>query len=130
MRVKIFFPILFLSLFLGACARTPPAANDKAAPEPSTAAATPQSSPLTDFEQKLQYVRNGSYTYVFIFSRKDGKPLAPEDSAVLRTNAPQVVDWVVTDDKKKVVAGTNFNLEEGNMDALKKRFVVENYSGR
>jgi len=28
------------------------------------------------------------------------------------------------------VAGTNFNLEEGNMEVLKKRFVVEDYSGK
>lgn len=130
MRLKFVLAILLLFLFLSGCAQTPPAASNNASPEPSTATATPQSSPLTDFEQKLQYVRNGGYTYIFVFSRKDGKPFAPDDSPVLRTSAPQVVDWVITDDKKKVVAGTNFNLEEGNIDALKKRFVVENYSGR
>jgi len=29
-----------------------------------------------------------------------------------------------------VIAGTNFNLEEGNLEILKKRFVAEDYSGR
>ena len=99
----------------------------------SSAAATPAGpspSPLTGFEKDLQYIRNGQYTYVWIFSRKDGKPLEPADSIFLRANAPQVVDWVTTDEGKKVIAGTNFNLEEGNLEALKKRYVAEDYSGR
>lgn len=95
----------------------------------STPAASPTAS-LTDFEKDLQYIRNGQYTYVWVFSRKDGKPLESTDSAFLRTNAPQVVDWVTTDGGKKVIAGTNFNLEEGNLEALKKRYVAEDYSAR
>ena len=82
------------------------------------------------FDKDLAYVRNGGFTYVWVFSRKDKKPLDKDDSAFLRTNATQVVDWVITDEGKKVIAGTNFNLEEGNMAALKKRFVVEDYSAK
>ena len=96
---------------------------------PPTPAASPTAS-LTAFEQDLQYIRNGQYTYIWVFSRKDGKPLESTDSAFLRTNAPQVVDWVTTDGGKKVIAGTNFNLEEGNLEALKKRYNAEDYSAR
>jgi hypothetical protein len=92
--------------------------------------ASPQTSPLTGFEKDLQYIRNGQYTYVWVFSRKDGKPLDKDDARYLRTNAPQVVDWVTTDEGKKVIGGTNFNLEEGNLDLLKKRFIAEDYSGK
>lgn len=124
--------IVLLSLpLLAACNGTPPAANNT--PPPAATSPTPVTSPtppLTGFEKDLQYVRNGGYTYIWIFSRKDGKPLDREDGAFLRTNAPQVVDWVTTDEGKKVIAGTNFNLEEGNLGALKKRFNAENYSGR
>jgi hypothetical protein len=91
---------------------------------------SPTSSPLTGFEKDLQYIRNGQYTYVWVFSRKDGKPLDKDDARYLRTNAPQVVDWVTTDEGKKVIGGTNFNLEEGNLNLLKKRFVAEDYSGK
>jgi hypothetical protein len=31
---------------------------------------------------------------------------------------------------KTFIGGTNFNLEEGNMGELKKRFNVEDYTGR
>jgi len=75
-------------------------------------------------------VRKGQYTYVLVFSRKDGKPLDKNDGAYLRTNAPQVVDWVTTEGGTKVIAGTNFDLEKGNLQMLKKRFIVEDYSGK
>lgn len=96
----------------------------------STAQPTQQASPLTGFEKDLKYIKDGQYTYIWVFSRKDGKPLDKDDGAFLRTTAPQVVDWVTTDEGKKVIAGTNFNLEEGNLNLLKKRFNAENYSGK
>ena len=98
--------------------------------ESSTAQPTQQTSPLTGFEKDLKYIKDGQYTYIWVFSRKDGKPLDKDDGAFLRTTAPQVVDWVTTDEGKKVIAGTNFNLEEGNLNLLKKRFNAENYSGK
>lgn len=120
-------------VFMGACGGNPPAATNNATPAPPTASPstpTAQASPLTGFEKDLQYIRNGNFTYVWVFSRKDRKPLDKEDAAFLRTNAPQVVDWVTTDEGRKVIAGTNFNLEEGNFAVLQKRFVTENYSGK
>jgi hypothetical protein len=122
--------ILFLglALLLTACNGSAPgnANSNSAAATP----ASPAPSPLEGFEKDLQYIRNGQYTYVWVFSRKDGKPLEPTDSIFLRANAPQVVDWVTTDGGKKVIAGTNFNLEEGNLEVLKKRYNAEDYSNR
>jgi len=97
----------------------------------SPAQSTPQPSPLTGFDRDLQYVKNGQYSYIWVFSRKDGKPLDKTDSAYLRTNAPQVVDWVITDEGKKVIGGTNFDLNEGGkLEVLKKRFKAEDFTGR
>src|SRR5882724_5003168 len=89
---------------------------------------SPVPSPKTGFEADLDYVRKGQYTYVWVFSRKDGKPLDKNDAAYLRTNAPQVVDWVTTEEGKRVIAGTNFDLAKGNLELLKKRFNVEDYT--
>jgi hypothetical protein len=123
------FLLLAFVLLLSGCGSTGTDSTSNstvpASPEPSV-----QSTPLTGFEKDLQFIRNGQYSYIWVFSRKDGKPLNKEDGAFLRTNAPQVVDWVTTDEGKKVIGGTNFNLEEGNLEALKKRFVAEDYSGK
>ena len=127
--IRLVFCLVFI-LPLAACNGTPPAANNTPAPEPAATAAASPTAQLTGFEKDLQYVRNGGYAYIWVFSRKDGKPLDKDDGAFLRTNAPQVVDWVTTDEGKKVIAGTNFNLEEGNLGVLKKRFATEAYSKR
>jgi hypothetical protein len=119
--------LVIVVLLFGACGGSAP--TDTSTPTPAQSP-TAMPSPLTGFEKDLQYIRNGGYTYIWIFSRKDGKPLDKDDSAFLRTNAPQVVDWVTTDEGRKVIGGTNFNLEEGNLEALKKRFVAEDYSGK
>lgn len=130
---KVLLFVVFVAL-LSACGGTPPAATNNSSPAPATSPAAPgptvPAAPLTGFEKDLQYIKNGSYTYVWVFSRKDGKPLDKDDAAFLRANAPQVVDWVTTDEGKKVIAGTNFNLEEGNFGVIQKRFVTENYSGK
>ena len=120
--------LLLVVLFLGACGEAPSNTNTAST---SPTAPAPSPSPKTEFEQNLQYVRNGGFTYIYVVSRKDGKPLERTDSDFLRTNAPQVVDWVKADDSSKTfIGGTNFNLEEGNMAELKKRFNVEDYTGR
>jgi len=121
---------MVLALFFCACGGSPTVSNNAPAATPSTAVASPSSSPLTGFAKDLQFIRNGGYTYIWAFSRKDHKPLDKDDSAFLRANAPQVVDWVTTEEGRAVIGGTNFNLEEGNLAALKKRFLAEDYSNK
>jgi hypothetical protein len=116
----------FALITLAACNKP----NNSAPNNSTTAQSTPAASPKTGFEADLEYVKKGQYTYVWIFSRKDGKPLDKEDGAYLRTNAPQVVDWVTTDEGKRVIAGTNFDLAQGNLALLQKRFKAEDYSGK
>ena len=129
--LSISISVLALTLVwaFSGCGKTERRSDTAASVQTPTQAAR-QPSPLTGFEKDLQYIRNGQYTFVWVFSRKDGKPLDKEDGTYLRTNAPQVVDWVTTDEGKKVIGGTNFNLEEGNLSLLKKRFVAEDYSGK
>jgi hypothetical protein len=120
--------IIFLAFTFTNCSRTQTNSESNG----QTASASPHASaaPLSDFERSLKFVRDGQFTYIYVISRKDGKPLDSQDSDFLRKNAPQVVDWVTTEDKTKVIGGSNFNLEEGNLGVIKKRLVVEDYSGR
>ena len=133
MSLKVINPIVFIiamvvAASLSSCNR----ANSNSDPNNNSTAsqASPAASPKTGFEADLDYVRKGQYTYVWVFSRKDGQPLDKDDGAYLRTNAPQVVDWVTSEQGRKVIAGTNFDLAQGNLALLQKRFNVEDYTGK
>ena len=119
--------VLIVGAVLAACTQsgTNNPAGDSATTQPSTSPA-----PRTAFERDLQYIRNGQFAHVWIFSRQDGKPLDKDDAAYLRAIAPQVVDWVTTDEGKRVIAGTNFDLAQGNLPQLRQRFVAEDYTGK
>ena len=120
------FVLIFFAVISVGCRKTDTETTNADQPTPTK----PPPSPLTGFDADLQFIKNGGYTYIYVFSRKDGKPLEQDDSQYLRTNAPQMVDWARTREGKAVIGGTNFNLEEGNLDLLKKRFVVEDYTGK
>lgn len=116
--------IAALPLF-GACGRS--ASEDDT---PDTSTYRPLATPATEFEQKLKEVRDAHFQYVWVFSRIDGKEFTPEDSQILRTNAPKVVDWIGMDDKKKYIAGSNFPIEPKQLALLQKRYKIEDYSGK
>src|SRR6185436_15618468 len=85
--------LLTLVLLLAGCNKSGTNSTTPSSETPQAKSA-PQASPLTGFEKDLQYVRNSQFRYIWVFSRKDGKPLDKDDAAYLRTNAPQVIDWV------------------------------------
>lgn len=126
--ILIILAVSVVTVVLAGCRRN--VSSSAPGNESSPAQSSPEPTPRSAFERDLQYVRNSQFAHVWVFSRKDGHVLDKDDAAYLRTNAPQVVDWVTTDDGKKVIAGTNFDLEQGNLNLLKKRFVVEDYSGK
>jgi hypothetical protein len=129
--MKSFFVRSVIAIVVAACLVSFSACKQKADDDtPDNSTYRPESTPATQFERDLKYIRDGHFTHVWIFSRKDGKELTSEDSAALRTNAPKVVDWVTTDGNKKVIGGSNFDLEPAQMAALQKRFKVEDYSGK
>lgn len=111
---------------------TQPSSESSSGLSSQSGATQPSRAPVTQnpFERDLQFIRNGQFTHVWVFSRRDGKPIDKDDAAYLRKNAPQVVDWVTTDEGKKVIAGTNFDLEKSSLPLLRERFLVEDYTGR
>ena len=134
MSPKVITPIVLMpalvviAISMGSCNRGN--SNSDSTNNSPSSQSTPAATPKTGFEADLDYVRKGQYTYVWVISRKDGQPLDKNDSAYLRTNAPQVVDWVTSEGGKKVIAGTNFDLAQGNLALLQKRFNVKDYSGK
>ena len=114
-----------IGIFFAGCRRAP---STDETPDRSTY--RPEATPATQFERDLKFIRDGHFTHIWVFSRKDEKEFTKDDSDSLRSNAPKVVDWVTTDGNKKVIGGSNFDLEPAQLAALQKRFKIEDYSGR
>jgi hypothetical protein len=118
--------LIAASLPLTACRRSSP---DVEGP-PDTSTYRPLPTPATEFEQRLKDVRDGHFRFVWVFKRLDGKEFTSEDSKILQTNAPRVVDWIGLDDKKTYIAGSNFPIAPANLATLQKRYKIEDYSAR
>ena len=68
---------------------------------------------------------------VYVIARPDGRPFDAQDTAYLKANShPETNYWVKTDEGRRIIAGTNFNWSTENMQALSKRFTVEDYTGK
>jgi len=117
---------LTTSAFFTGCRRGP-STEDEA---PDTSTYRPLPTPATEFEQKLKIIQDAHFQHVWVFTRIDGKEFTSEDSDILHTNAPKVVDWVGMDDKKKFIAGSNFPVDPQNLAVLQKRYRIEDYSGK
>ena len=119
--------MVLLLVFLPACRSGSETVQSNA---PEAAQSVPSPSPKSAFERDLQFIRNGQFTYVWVFSRADGKQIDRDDANFLRKSAPQLIDLVITDEGKRVIGGSNFDLEQGPMPELRKRFVVEDFTGK
>lgn len=97
---------------------------------PDTSAYKPVPTPASDFEQKLKFARDAHFTHIWLFTRKDGTVFTKEDTEILHTNAPNVVDWLKVGDMKQFIAGSNFPIDPPQMAVLQKRYKIEDYSGK
>jgi hypothetical protein len=92
---------------------------------------TRQPAKLSQFEQDLQTVRNGQYLQIWVVSRKDGAKLEKDDIAFIRENTPLEIGMrVLSEDGRRVIMGTNFDLTDENKQALMSRLNLEDYSPR
>jgi len=123
--------LLLVIAFYGGCRKASDSSNGSAAQSQSGAAApTP---PRTDFEQKLQYVRDGQFHHIYVFTRRDALAFDRADVEYLTANSPvgeKTNMRVKTDDGGRVIIGTNFEYTQEQFDALAKRFNIEDYTGK
>lgn len=106
-------------------------ANSQTADQGSASPSPRRPQPQTEFERDLDFVRTGHFKYVYVIARPDGAVLDKDDITYLTENTPKETNQrVATDGKRRVIVGTNFVFTPENIDALRKRFTVEDYSGR
>jgi hypothetical protein len=124
---QFFVRTVFLSIFLltvlnFAC--TPRSFEKPNAAAPPSTAEDRQ----TSFQNELEKMRTANLQYVFVFRRKDGGAFDGEDKKFLRGNLPFNNRVVLADEDKAVIVGSNYKFPTENLDALRLRFNIEDYS--
>ncbi|HEX8250436.1 MAG TPA: hypothetical protein VF599_19835 [Pyrinomonadaceae bacterium] len=126
-KAKIFGFYLLAGLFAGACQTAVTPVGKLQTPTPTPLAEVREAK--DEFSEKLEYVRKGAFAFVYVFRRKDDAALDSEDRKYLRANSPiETNQWVLTDDAKAAIAGSNYQFPPEVLDVLKKRFNVEDLS--
>jgi basic membrane lipoprotein Med (substrate-binding protein (PBP1-ABC) superfamily) len=83
------------------------------------------------FERDLASVQRNNFQKVYVISRPDAGQLNADDKAYLKTNMPiETTMRILTDEDRRVIVGTNFDFKPEHLDALNRRFKVEDYTGR
>ena len=83
---------------------------------------------LSEFERELRYLKTADFNYIFAFRRKDGKPLDSEDKRFLKHESHTANRHTLTSDGRTAFVGTNYKLSDKNLEKLKKRFFLEDFS--
>lgn len=83
----------------------------------------------TSFEQDLRDMQTANFDYIYAFRRKDGGTFDKDDKKYLRENTPLETNrFILTDEGKAFIAGSGFGFSPEQMDALRNRFIIEDYS--
>lgn len=96
----------------------------------NSASATNQAArPKDTYESALGGVRRSGFSYIFVIRRKDGGQFTKEDKTYVRENSPAVTNqFVLTDEDRVVIAGSNYPFPPENLELLRKVFNVEDLS--
>lgn len=121
---RLFVFAVFLSMILSAACTPRSFEKPNVAVSPHSTAEDKQ----TSFQNELEKMKTADLQYVFVFRRKDGGAVDGEDKRFLRTSLPFNNRVVLADDDKAVIVGSNYKFPPENLDALRLRFNVENYS--
>lgn len=97
--------------------------------QPKPVPIPPSEQPKDSFERALRGVQSGDFTYILVFRRKDGGAFDTEDKRFVKANTPaETNQFILTDDDRAVIAGSNFPFTPENLEILRERFKTEDYS--
>lgn len=121
----LLFCVAFSALFSSACEPAPSMVN-KAVPTPAPLTETAEK--LTGVQRELKDMQEAGFDIIYVIKRKDGGVFDKEDRQYLKANSPDINRRVITEDEKVFIAGSNYTFSPENVEALRKRFIFEDYS--
>ena len=123
----LFLCIAFIALFGFACEPSPSMMENSN--QQSSPPEVKQTDNLTSLEREIRDMKTVDFQFIYVFKRKDGGVFDAEDKQYIRANRPAEINrFSAADDQKAFIAGSNFDFPAENMENLRKRFVIENYS--
>lgn len=85
--------------------------------------------PPETFESALRGVERSGFRFIFVIRRKDNGQFTKEDKTYVRANSPaETNQFVLTDEERVIIAGSNYPFPEENLELLRKVFTVEDLS--
>ncbi len=97
-------------------------------PEPSSIKSAGTAQPAK-IEDDIAAMQTADFNFVYVFRRKDGGELDPDDRAFMSGNIPYEINRKkISDGGRALVIGSNFLLPAENFKALRERFAFEDYS--
>lgn len=80
------------------------------------------------FESQVENMRIANLEFIFVFRRADGGALDADDKKYLRANLPFNNRIYLADEDKALIVGSNYKFPPENVEALRARFNIEDYS--
>ncbi len=112
-----------LCFFVSGCQPNREILNSARTPPP------PVEQPQDTFEKALQEVQSMEYPYIFVLRRRDGGKFDGADKKYVKDFSPGETNrFVLTDEERVVIAGSNFPFPLESLEALRLRFEVEDCS--
>ena len=128
------YAVTFLLFCLMGCGRDDGNKQPQNEPQMRRESESTASPPISNTEGytlkgALSYCVTAQMHYIFAFTRLDGQVMNADDKTYLKSNSPQEVNyWLSADNGRYAVGCSNFSFKSEHMDALKKRFKVEDFS--
>lgn len=121
LRIQILF-IWLIALGMGCSANSSIVNSGKTSPTP----VVPQK---TSFEQDLESVKVGDFKFIFVLRRRDGGALDPDDKKFVRATAHDANRFVLSEEDKAIIAGSNYPITPEKMKLLRDRFDLQDITG-
>ena len=129
MNLLIKFSIVSVLVLLNfACQPNQAILNSKRT-TPTTAPANSAERPQDTYDSALGGVQRSGFDYILVFRRKDGGQFDKEDKIFVKANSPAATNqFVLTDEERVIIAGSNYQFPEESLEILRKVFDVEDLS--
>lgn len=128
LQIKILL-VSVLALLTFGCQPNQSILNSGKSDNSATNAANQTERPKDTFESALGSVRRSGFSYIFVIRRKDGGQFTKEDKTYVRENSPSVTNqFVLTDEERVIIAGSNYPFPADSLEILRKVFNVEDLS--